>query len=127
MRFNGMLLRHIINYGKEKKQMSKTFRFFVAGVQFHQLDHCIKEIKVDDELHLVSEPDNKYDPNAIRIHYRSHSDTVQPDTMVGYVPKKYAPDVGALIAVSEEVTCKVFEVIPKNKPWERLSVTIERR
>ena len=105
--------------------MPNTFRFFVAGVKFHNLDHCIKKIKVDDELLLVPEPDNKYDPNAIRIHYNTGVESVEPDIMVGYVPKKYAPDVGALLATSDKVICKVFEVIPKNKTWERLSVTIE--
>jgi hypothetical protein len=101
--------------------MPKTFRFFVAGVQFHDLDLCIKDIKVDGKLVLNPEPDNKYDPNAIAIHY---NDGPIP-TMVGYVPKKLAPDVGALMLTSDNVTCKVFEVTPKSKPWERLSVTIE--
>lgn len=105
--------------------MSKTFMFFVAGVQFHQLDDCIKDIKVGGELMLVPEPDNKYDPNAVRIHFSTGLDSVKPDIMVGYVPKKYSPDISALLLVSKGVTCKVFEIIPKSKPWERLSVEIK--
>ena len=90
--------------------------FYVAGVKFHKLNTCIKEIKVGDELTLTPEPYNKFDPNAIKILYNN--------TMIGYVPAKLAAEVLASIETSY-VRGIVEEVTPENKTWEQLKVRIE--
>jgi len=90
--------------------------FYVAGVQYHDLDKCIRSINEGDELQLVPEPDNSYDPNAVKI--------MKDDIMLGYVPAKFSASVAADLTISNP-KCYVVKVNPQNKPWERLKVKIE--
>lgn len=93
--------------------LEKTF--FVAGVQHHQIHNVLDELRVGDDLDLVPEPDNKYDPNAVRIEYDS--------TMLGYVPKKFSSEISAMIEISP-TQCKISKLNKTAKPWEMLEVTI---
>ena len=90
--------------------------FYVAGVRFHKLNTCIKEIEVGQKLTLEPEPTNKFDPNAIKILYK--------DIMLGYVPAKLAAEVLVSIELGK-VECTVKQINPTKKPWERLKVSIE--
>lgn len=56
--------------------------FSVAGTKFRTLDEIerIKELQYAEELKLIPEPTNPYDPNAIAIYTKD-------DSLVGYVPK----------------------------------------
>ena len=91
-------------------------KFFIAGVQHHELHEVIGDLKEDDELDLICEPDNKFDPNAIRIEIE--------DTMLGYVPKKFSAEVSAALEVGHDLECKITKLTPSAKPWEQCEVTI---
>jgi hypothetical protein len=91
-------------------------KFFIAGVQHHELHEVIEDLKEDDELDLICEPDNKFDPNAIRIEFE--------DTMLGYVPKKFSAEVSAALEVGHDLECKITKLTPSAKPWEQCEVTI---
>ena len=93
-----------------------TQEFYVAGVKFHELHKVIKEVKEGELLVLIPEPDNKYDPNAIRI--------VRNGLMLGYVPAKLAASVQASMEVGT-VTCIVTEIEPSAKPWQQLKVGLK--
>jgi hypothetical protein len=94
------------------------FKFFIAGVQHHQLATIVKDIEVDYDFDLVPEPDNKYDPNAIRIETEG--------VMCGYVPKTFSAQVAAMIEAMgiDEVFCRVTHVDPDAKPWNMCEVEI---
>jgi len=91
------------------------YEFYVAGVKFHELHKCIDNIKVGDSLPMEPEPTNKYDPNAIKLHFG--------DFMVGYVPAKLSADVSAELSI-RPLICVVTEVNPAEKPWAQLKVAI---
>ena len=80
------------------------------------LQKVIEDLKEDDELDLICEPDNKFDPNAIRIEFE--------DTMLGYVPKKFSAEVSAALEVGHDLECKITKLTPSAKPWEQCEVTI---
>jgi hypothetical protein len=103
--------------------MKDKYEFYVAGVQFHQLKQCIDEIEVGEVLDLMPEPTNKYDPNAIALHY--YSDVKNKGFMIGYVPGKQSAEISAFIEIAENPQCIVQKVTPEQKPWLQLFVSIE--
>jgi hypothetical protein len=61
-----------------------TYEFYVAGMKFHQYPRVKPFIKEGDEVLLVPDPENKFDPHAVKVIY-PHGDEF---IMLGYVPMK---------------------------------------
>ena len=96
-------------------------KFFIAGVQFHEMKNVKNKIQKDDELILTAEPSNKYDPNAVRIEF----DEGEGPVMLGYVPKKFSSEISAMIEVGKELECIVVTMNPAAKQWEMCEVVIK--
>jgi len=96
-------------------------KFYIAGVQFHQLKSCIKSLKEGDNLSLVPEPSNKYDPNAVRIEFNDADESY----MTGFVPKKFSSEVAAAITVGKQLECVITQLNPSAKTWEMCEVEIK--
>ena len=97
--------------------MSET-KFFIAGVQFRPLEakESFKGQEVGDELLLEREPDNKYDPNAVKI--------LSGEFHVGYVPKKFSSEVAALMDIDVKLQCEIVTLNLTGKPWEWCEVCV---
>ena len=93
--------------------------FFIAGARYHELLKVVVDIQVGDILQLITEPSNKFDPNAVRI-CRGES-----AIFLGYVPKRFSSKISALLEAGVVLICTVMEVNPKAKPWEMCKVIIE--
>lgn len=52
----------------------------LAGFRYYEGRSLWDELRVGDALALVREPDNPFDPNAVRIEWRGHK--------LGYVPRR---------------------------------------
>lgn len=52
--------------------------FHIAGFTYYDGIDVYRKLKIGEALILKAEPDNKFDPNAIAIYYKT--------TMLGYVP-----------------------------------------
>ncbi|MBU2346558.1 MAG: HIRAN domain-containing protein [Gammaproteobacteria bacterium] len=117
----------------------RSWKFFVAGVQHHNLKKCIDEMKEGDYLSLIPEPTNKYDTNAVRIEFiyqtiegsienidgvEEEVDAEYDEVMIGYVPAKLSPMVTAAI-ITSKVTCQITKLDKQAKAWERIKVKIE--
>ena len=103
--------------------------FFIAGVQHHEYKSCINDLIEGMKLMLIPEPDNKFDPNAVKIVadsilYENDLDT-HKSFMLGYVPAKIASPVGAMLEIHDNVTCTITELNPSAKPWEMIKVLIK--
>ncbi len=97
--------------------MNRTF--YIAGVQFrpkNEIEEAIKAISKEDYLKLEPEPDNKFDPNAIKIIFEND--------FLGYVPKKYSSEITALIEAGICLDCVLVDFNPKAKAWEMFKVRI---
>lgn len=95
---------------------TKSNTFFIAGVKFHPgAAEQIRKLEVGEDLELVPEPDNKFDPNAVRIEYGG--------TLLGYVPKKLSAEISALMEI-EETECLVQDVSPNSPTWEMCQVMV---
>lgn len=91
-------------------------KFFIAGVQHHDLQKVIADIEVEDVLDLVPEPTNKFDPNAVRIEYM--------DTMLGYVPKRFSAEIAGALEIDEDLQCYITKLDEVAKPWEMIEVVV---
>ena len=95
---------------------SDKYEFFIAGVQFHQAKTIINDLSPDDELDMVEEPSNKFDPNAVALLYN--------EVMLGYVPAKFSASVTAFLETADNPVCILKKVDPKAKTYEQLFVKI---
>lgn len=109
---------------QQDEEREALYEFYVAGVQHHQLHTCIKEIKVGDVLALVPDPENRFDPNAIKIEYPNFGG--DGPVMLGFVPKAKGDYSSKVSAALEHMNlrCEVLEINPEAKTWEQLKVGI---
>jgi len=107
---------------EDDKEKESFYEFFVAGVKFHKLHTCLNEVQVGECLMMVTEPSNKYDPNAVRLEYASFH--LGEEVMIGYVPAKISASVSAAMMISD-LKAEVIEVNPSAKTWEQLKVAIK--
>lgn len=101
-----------------EKERESLYEFYAAGVQHHKLHTCIKDLSVGQELNLVPDPENRFDPNAVAIKYG--------DVMLGYVPKAKGAFSDKVSAALEHrnLVCEIIELNPEAKTWEQLKVAI---
>ena len=97
--------------------------FFIAGVQFRPLEakEEIKKLLKNQELMLELEPENKFDPNAVKIISLSE----EGKCFLGYVPKKFSAEISAALEVGIDLECIVEEINPSAKPWEMCKVIVK--
>lgn len=91
-------------------------KFFVAGVQHHEMHKVINDLEIGDEFELQPEPENKYDPNAIRLVYG--------DVMCGYIPRKLSAEISAAMERGAELECVIVTLNKDTSPWEWCEVVV---
>ena len=79
---------------------SKTYEFYVAGMKFHQYPRIKPFIKEGDEVLLIPDPENKFDPHAVKIIYPCNGKLI----MLGHVPMK------------KDLSLKISELINSKSP-----------
>lgn len=97
--------------------MTIEFKFYVAGVQFHEAKQVIDEMMVGHGLVMQPEPDNKFDQNAVKLIFN--------EVMIGYVPGKLSADVSAFLDYGMDPIAKITKVDAKAKTWEQIEVVIK--
>jgi hypothetical protein len=94
----------------------KSRKFFIAGVKFHNLKDVISDIEEGSEFDLVPDPDNKFDPNAVKIEFAG--------VICGFVPMKISAEISAAIEAGTELVCQATIVNPSGKTYEMCEVEI---
>jgi len=105
--------------------MNRTF--YIAGVQFRPREQTLKgmrAIKEGNHLDLIPEPENKFDPNAVKIEYNFETPDGIESIHLGYVPKKFSSEVAGLLSIGVDIECIVQVINPEASPWEMCRVTI---
>jgi len=121
------LYENLLLERERRKEMGKdSWEFYVAGVQHHNLRLVIDEVMEGDRIQMVPEPQNKYDPNAIKLHYESAVwfEGSDKEVMIGYVPGRISAEIAAFLQYGNEPICVVTEIEPTAKPWNQLKVGI---
>lgn len=88
----------------------------LAGFQYHSGKKLWNEMKVGDALELVREPDNPYDPKAIRVDWRGHK--------LGYVPRRENADIARLMDNGAKLEARISRLVESRDPWQRVRFEI---
>lgn len=88
----------------------------LAGSQYYALGEFWRQIKVGDRLDLIREPDNRYDPNAIRVEWHGHQ--------LGYVPRAENRVIAAAIDAGERLSGRVSSIGDNENPWQRVAFEV---
>ena len=96
------------------------FKFYIAGVKFHQYKTVLSDMTEGNNLVLFPEPENKFDPNAVQIHF----DNGGVSAFLGFVPKKYSSQVSGLLEIGKKLECVLTTFTPSAKTWEMFEVEI---
>ncbi len=73
----------------------------VAGAPRHMKLDQLSATQHGDSLELEREPENMFDPNAVRVH------DIAAGLLCGYIPATLAPMVSALLANGYDLRCTV--------------------
>lgn len=84
----------------------------LAGFQFYGGKALWTEMKVGDPLVLVREPDNPYDPNAVRVEWRGEK--------LGYVPRADNADLARHMDRGTKVEARISRLTEDRNPWQRI-------
>lgn len=84
----------------------------LAGFQYHAGRALFPLMKVGDPLQLVREPDNPYDPKAVRVEWRG--------VMIGYAPRAENVDLARLMDQGTRVEGRIVNLQPGRNPWKRV-------
>ena len=87
--------------------------FYIMGIRYHgdcEGIDCskLKFITNTTELLLQREPDNPYDPDAVRV-------VSKDNIMVGYIPRYYSKSISQRLLKGMTYLCKVIEFQPDKK------------
>jgi hypothetical protein len=88
----------------------------LAGFQFHRGKALWDEMAVGDRLDLIREPDNRFDPRAIRVEWRGQK--------LGYVPRRENTDIARLMDNGARPQARISRLAESRDPWQRLRVEI---
>lgn len=107
----------------------KLYSFFAAGVQFrHEYKQNMDRIATGDSVFLHPEPDNKYDPGAIKLMWYDNENGDHKH--IGYVPKDkngittQAELLAFLAKSAHYVRGEVLQHSPANKTWLALEIGV---
>ena len=88
----------------------------VAGFQYHQGEKLWRRLRPGAALELVREPDNPYDPRAVRLDWRGRK--------LGYVPRRENAAVSQLLDNNQPLTARVVNLRESDNPWERIEFVV---
>jgi hypothetical protein len=84
----------------------------IAGFQYYAGDELFPELWVDTPLLLVREQDNKYDTNAVAVHYKQYK--------LGFVPRADNTAVAQMLDRGEWLSARVVELTMSQNTWDRV-------
>lgn len=91
----------------------------IAGFQYHQGERLWQHLRVGDKLTLVCEPENKYDPRAVRVDWRGHK--------LGYVPRLENTAVVQMLDRGQQLQARIERLRDALDLWERVLFLVELR
>lgn len=89
---------------------------YVAGYRYHEGKKVWKDLSVGDALELVREPDNPYDPRAVRVDWRGHK--------LGYVPRLDNEGVSRQLDFGVPLKARIQHLKKSRSPRRRIIMEI---
>ncbi|MRR49570.1 MAG: HIRAN protein [Rhodocyclaceae bacterium] len=88
----------------------------LAGFQYHAGAEFWNELHVGDVLTLVREPENAYDPNAVRVEWKGRK--------LGYLPRRENAAVAAEMDRGTRVEGRIGSLVVDRNPWRRVRIEV---
>ena len=88
----------------------------VAGFQYYQGENLWSQLKIDDSLKLLREPNNKYDDNAIIIKWQGQQ--------LGYIPRVDNSNIAKLMDNGQTLSAEIIALSNSSNPWKRVEVAV---
>lgn len=88
----------------------------LAGSQYYQASQVWLAMQVGDRLELIREPDNRHDPNAIRVEWQGHK--------IGYVPRAENRSVAAALDQGDKLIARIARLTKHPNPWRRVEFEV---
>jgi hypothetical protein len=88
----------------------------VAGFQHHAGPALFAFMGVGDALTLAREPDNPYDPRAVRVYWRG--------AQIGYAPRMDNVDLARFMDRGVRVEGRILHLQKSRDPWKRVLMEI---
>lgn len=88
----------------------------LAGFRYYEGKRLWSELKVGDPLQLVREPDNSYDPNAVRVEWQGHK--------LGYVPRADNEALERFMDRGSKAEARITRLKKSRNPWQRMEFEV---
>lgn len=102
--------------GENARVLIRIQQVPLAGFQFHAGKVVWDQLAEGDALTLAREPDNRHDPNAVRVMWR--------ESQLGYLPRSDNAAVAAALDQGWRVTARIGRLVPHPDPWRRVRVDV---
>lgn len=99
-------------------ELGRATHFYptLAGFQYHDAPKLAEHLRPGVQLKLVREPDNEYDPKAVRVMYGENK--------IGYLPRQYANSFAKQIDRGDVIDVSVFRHSPHNDDFEKIQLEL---
>lgn len=96
----------------------------LAGRMYHDADEVWDELKVGTKLQLVLDKENRYDPNAVAVLYKKHSE--EEPYLIGYIPRAQNELLAGMLEMGwgEAFVCRINQINEKAHPEQQVHLTI---
>jgi HIRAN domain. len=93
--------------------------FHIAGFTYWDGLEVFEELKVGTELTIEAEPDNRHDPNAVKILFN--------ETMLGYIPRDENEAISKFLQLgySKLFSIRINRITPEAHTEKQISVTVK--
>lgn len=88
----------------------------VAGFQYHRGESIWADLRVGEGVNLVREPDNPFDPRAVRVDWQGFK--------LGYVPRIDNAAICHLLDNGQVVTAEIVALRESDNPWDRIEFAV---
>ena len=88
----------------------------LAGSQYYAAAEVWPEIRLDDKLTLIREPDNRFDRNAVRVEWKGRK--------LGYLPRAENRAVARALDAGEQLEARVSKLREDADPWRRVEFAV---
>ncbi|GAB2554524.1 HIRAN domain-containing protein [Spirosoma areae] len=93
----------------------KPYTTYIAGIKFNQGMDIIPSLPTGTSLHLVREPNNPYDPNAVAVYYGEY--------ILGHIPSLYVSKTATVFDEGGRVCAEIIRTgVEKNVPTAHIRV-----
>ena len=116
---SGILMFLPLGFIKSNVERKATclLEFDVKGFRYYEGPDLIGKMRNGEALSLVREPENKFDKNAIAIHYKNQK--------IGFVPREKNEVLSKLLdAGSQNVSAEIVALRDDDVSWDAVTAKI---